>query len=114
MLLFGPVIHAHLIGQADIFVHVLLGCEHISGTPVTTGLPSTTPSQPYATPSTSFAGGYGGGVDYKVSSRFYLRAWGDDIRSAITADLPSTCANAGCASHETSSARAGLGVVYKF
>jgi len=114
MLLFGPVIHAHLIGPADLFIHVLVGCEHISGTPVKSDTTSTAPTQPYATPSVSFAGGYGGGMDYKLSSRFYLRAWGDDIRSAITADLPQSCANMGCSSHVTRSARAGLGVVYKF
>ena len=114
ILLFGPVVHAHLLGPVDVFVHVLLGCEHISGTPITTGLSSSTPSQAYATPDFSFAGGYGAGFDYKVISRFYLRAWGDDIRSAITADLPASCAGMGCSSHETRSARAGLGLVYKF
>lgn len=113
MLLFGPVIHAHLYGPAEVFVHVLLGCEHISGTAISSN-PGSVATQPYATPSVSFAGGYGAGVDYKLRSRFYLRIWGDDIRSAITADLPSTCANMGCSSHETRSARAGLGVVYKF
>ncbi|MFZ1086686.1 MAG: outer membrane beta-barrel protein [Terracidiphilus sp.] len=114
MLLFGPVIHAHLLGRADVFLHVLLGCEHISGTAVATGGSSTTSTGPYATPNVSFAGGYGGGFDYRLTSRFYVRAWGDDIRSAITADLPPSCANMGCSSNETRSARAGLGVVYKF
>jgi hypothetical protein len=114
MVLLGPVVHAHLYGPADIFFHVLLGGEHISGTPITTGLPSTTPVQPYATPNISFAGGYGGGFDFKVKPRFYIRAWGDDIWSAITADLGQNCANAGCSNHETRSARAGLGLVYKF
>lgn len=117
MLLLGPVVHAHLLGQADVFVHVLLGCEHISGTPVSSTSPNGTASpvtQPYATPNLSFAGGLGAGFDYRLSSRFYLRAWGDSILSSITADLPQSCANAGCASHETRSARAGFGVVYKF
>ncbi len=45
MLLFGPVIHAHLLGRADVFLHVLLGCEHISGTAVATGGSSTTSTQ---------------------------------------------------------------------
>jgi hypothetical protein len=114
MVLLGPVVHAHMLGQTEVFAHVLLGSEHISGTAITTGLSSSTPAQPYATPNFSFAGGMGGGIDYKVTSRFYLRAWGDDILSAITADLPSSCAGMGCASHESRSARAGLGVVYKF
>lgn len=114
MVLLGPVVHAHLFGPTEAFAHVLLGCEHISGTPVRSDTSSSAPTQPYATPSESFAGGYGGGIDYKVTSRFYLRVWGDDIRSAITADLPQSCANMGCASHESRSARAGLGVVYKF
>ena len=114
MLLLGPVAHAHLLGPADIFVHVLLGCEHISGTPVRSDTTSTAPTQPYATPNVSFAGGYGGGFDFKVKPRFYIRAWGDDIYSAITADLGQNCANMGCSSHESRSARVGLGVVYKF
>jgi hypothetical protein len=114
MVLLGPVVHAHLLGPADVFVHVLLGGEHISGTPIRSDTTSTALTQPYATPDLSFAGGLGLGFDYKVSSRFYLRAWGDDIMSAITADLPQSCAIAGCSSHETRSARAGLGVVYKF
>jgi hypothetical protein len=114
MLLFGPVVHAHLAGHVDFFLHVLLGCEHISGTPVKTDPTSTGPLQPYATPDVSFAGGFGGGFDYKLSSRLYIRAWGDEILSSITADLPSSCANQGCSSNETRSPRAGMGVVYKF
>lgn len=114
MLLLGPVVHARVYGPTEVFIHVLLGGEHISGTPVTTGQSSTAPIQPYATPSLSFAGGYGAGFDYKVKPRFFIRFWGDDIWSAITADLPPSCAYSGCASHETRSVRAGLGVVYKF
>jgi len=114
MLLLGPVVHAHLYGPADIFIHVLLGGEHISGTAISSGPPGSVATQPYATPSVSFAGGYGGGFDYKVKPRFYIRFWGDDIWSAITADLPSSCANMGCSSHESRSVRAELGVVYKF
>lgn len=114
MLLLGPVVHAHLLGPADVFVHVLLGCEHISGTPVKSDTSSTAPTQPYATPDVSFAGGLGAGFDYKLRSRFFIRMWGDSIMSSITADLGQNCANAGCSSHETRSARAGLGVVYKF
>jgi len=114
MLLFGPVLHAHLLGPIGVFGHVLLGMEQISGTPITTGLPSGTPSQPYATPSVSFAAGLGGGLEYKIKPRIFISFAGDDVRSAITADLPSSCANMGCSNHASRNSRAELGVVYKF
>jgi hypothetical protein len=107
-LLLGPVFHGHLYGNVDAFVHALLGIEHISGT-------SSTPGLPYSTPNISLAGGLGVGLEYKLSPRFALRAWGDDIASSFAANTnQSVCTNGGCSSHRTRSARASMGVVYKF
>lgn len=108
MLLLGPVLHAHLIGKADGFVHALLGVEHINGTSTTSGLP-------FSTPNISLAGGFGGGLEYKLSPRFALRASGDEIYSSFSANSSqAVCTNGGCSSHETRSARAAFGLVYKF
>ena len=107
-LLFGPVFHGHLLWKVDGFVHALLGIEHISGT-------STTSSLAFSTPNISLAGGLGGGLEYKLNPRFALRAWGDDIASSFAANTnQAVCTNGGCSSHMTRSARASMGVVYKF
>jgi hypothetical protein len=62
------------------------------------------------TSSVSFAGGYGGGLDYKLNDRFALRASGDDIRSSFQSD-PN---HLGLSPHERGNSRATIGVVYKF
>jgi len=104
--LLGPVLHTHIAGHIDGFFHVLLGGEHIGGEP-------NLPTQQPTTPNISFAGGVGGGLDYKLSPRLWLRASGDDIASSFLAN--SSCAvGAGCSPHERRSARAAFGVVYKF
>ena len=108
MLLLGPTFHGHLYGNLDGFVHALLGIEHISGT-------SSTPGLAYSTPSISLAGGLGIGLEYKLTPRFALRAWGDDILSSFAANTnQAVCTNGGCLSHESRSARASFGLVYKF
>ncbi len=94
--LFGPVLHANLYGRVDGFVHVLLGGEHTGGE-----------SQ---TPNISFAGGGGGGLEYKLNKRLFLRAYGDDILSSFTVINPVP----GDSPHKTRSSRATFGVAYKF
>jgi hypothetical protein len=104
--LLGPVVHANLFRNYDGFFRVLLGAEHIGGV--------------NAYPNLSFAGGIGGGIDYKLSSHFSLRLAGDDIASSFVAPIyPAGSGNActttsGCSPHEHRSSRAELGVVYKF
>ena len=107
--LLGPVVHAHLFKKYDGFAHVLLGAEHIGGV--------------NAYPNISFAGGLGGGMDYKITSHLYIRASGDDIISSFVAPIypanppppPGTCTTtSGCSPHEHRSSRASFGVVYKF
>jgi hypothetical protein len=112
--LLGPVLHANLFRHYDAFVHVLLGGEHVGGV--------------NAYPNISFAGGVGGGIDYKLSTRFTLRASGDDIASSFVAPIyaanppppippppPGTCTTtSNCSPHERRSSRASFGLVYKF
>jgi len=96
MVLFGPVLHADLIGPVSGFFHVLLGGAHTGGESMT--------------PKVSFAGGVGGGLDYKLSPRFSIRLEGDDIASSFVSD-PNKL---GYSPHERRNSRAALGVVYKF
>jgi hypothetical protein len=100
----GPVLHGHIMGKVDGYFHVLLGGEHISDLPN------------YTTPNISFAGGVGGGLDYKIRQNIFLRVGGDDLQSSFSsnASLSSCSSTAGCSPHKRSSARATIGVVYKF
>jgi hypothetical protein len=95
-LLLGPVLHAPLFGKIGGFVHVLLGVEHTGGE--------------NQRPNISFAGGMGGGLDYRLTQRFFLRASGDDIASSFTVNNPAP----GDSPHERWNSRATIGVVYKF
>lgn len=94
--LFGPVFHANLYGRTSGFVHALLGGEHTGGE-----------SQ---TPNISFAGGVGGGMEYKIGKRLAVRASGDVIAASFTLINPGP----GYSPHMTRDARATIGVVYKF
>ena len=72
MVLLGPVLHFKLFEQVDGFVHVLLGGVHTAGDGTI--------------PKVSFAGGAGGGLDYKLNARFAIRLSGDDIASSFVQD----------------------------
>jgi hypothetical protein len=95
-ILAGPVIEAPLFGKISGLVHVLIGVEHTGGE-----------SQ---RPDVSFAGGLGGGLEYRLSPHFSLRATGDDIASSFTVRDPLP----GDSPHERWNSRATIGVVYKF
>lgn len=94
--LFGPVFHANLYGPVGGFVHVLLGGEHLAGE--------------NATPNISFAGGFGGGLEYKLGPRLSLRTSGDDIAASFVQDP----LHLGYSAHKHWGARASFGVVYRF
>lgn len=96
--LFGPVVHAELFRQISGFAHGLLGGEHTGGE-----------SQ---TPNISFAGGLGGGLEYKLSPRFSVRASGDDIASSFS--LRNNSKALGYSPHLHWNSRAAFGVVYRF
>ncbi len=96
VVLFGPVFEARFFGKSSIFGRALLGGEHTGGF--------------NQSPSISFAGGAGIGMDYKLSQRLLLRAAGDDIASSFTLINPQP----GYSPNRTRSSRATFGIVYKF
>jgi hypothetical protein len=98
LVLFGPEFHADLYEKVAGFVHALVGGEHMGGTG--------------QTPNISFAGGVGGGLDYKLTSRFSARASGDVILQSFT--VTGNTSQLGYSPHETRNARATIGVVYHF
>lgn len=98
MALFGPVVHVDLFGNWSGFIHVLLGVEHTGGENMN--------------PDTSFAYGFGGGLDYKLNRRLYLRAYGDDVAASFS--LAQNSPSLALSPHRTANPRAALGVVYKF
>jgi hypothetical protein len=96
--LFGPVVHAQLFRNISGFAHALLGGEHSGGE-----------SQ---TPNVSFAGGGGGGLEYKLGPHLSLRASGDDIASSFS--LIGNTPALGYSPHRHWNSRAAFGVVYRF
>ena len=98
LVLFGPELHAELYSKVNGFVHLLLGGEHVGGTG--------------QTPNISFAGGGGGGLEYKLTSRISARASGDVILQSFS--VTGNSAQLGYSPHETRNARASIGAVYHF
>ena len=96
--LFGPVLRFPIYDKMDGFIHVLLGGEHSGGE--------------QQTPKVSFAGGFGGGVDYKVTSHWLARLSGDDIASSFSL-IGNTKALA-YSPHERRNSRMAVGIVYRF
>jgi hypothetical protein len=94
----GPVIHANIYGKVGGFMHALLGGEHTGGE-----------SQ---TPNISFAGGFGGGLDYSLSPRIAIRASGDIIGASFS--LTGNSAELGNSPHRSWDSRASIGAVYRF
>ncbi len=105
MVLLGPVFRAKLFEHVDGFVHVLLGGVHTS----------TDPAAGFITiPKVSFAGGAGGGVDYKLNPHFAIRLAGDDIASSFVQEPNTNPPGPGYSPHLRRNARAAFGVVYRF
>jgi hypothetical protein len=100
MFLAGPVIHANIYGKTSVLVHALLGGAHTSGE--------------NATPSVSFAGGLGLGMEYSLNRRFAIRAYGDDIFSSFAVAEGTSSTNSGLSPHRRGNSRASVGVVYRF
>ena len=92
----GPVLHAEIIGKYSAFIHALIGVEHASGE-----------SQ---TPNISFAGGFGGGMEYKLSPRLSLRATGDYIGASFS-DINNS-KELGYSPHRTWNSQASFVAVY--
>jgi hypothetical protein len=94
----GPVLHADIVGKYSGFFHALIGVEHASGE--------------NQTPNISFAGGFGGGVEYKLTPRLSLRAYGDDIAASFS--LINNSPALGYSPHRTWNPQAGFIAVYHF
>lgn len=94
--LFGPsffVPSEKLIG----FAHVLFGGAHTGGvTPIS--------------PNISFATAIGGGFEYNLRGRWWVRASGDEILSSFVQQAAST----GASPHLRANPRASAGIVYHF
>jgi hypothetical protein len=101
----GPVFHADIIGKYSAFVHGLIGVEHSGGE--------------NQTPNISFAGGFGGGVEYKLGPRLSLRATGDDIGASFTLinniiTVNGKSVNQGYSPHTSWNPQASFMAVYHF
>lgn len=94
----GPELHGQIFENWSLFVRGLLGAEHTAGENMN--------------PSTSFAGGLGGGVEHVIGPHWALRASGDDIGASFS--LRNNSPQLGYSPHRTFNARAGIGVVYRF
>jgi hypothetical protein len=92
----GPFIHVDLFDRLSGFARVLIGGEHTGG------------ASEY--PNISFAGGVGGGMEYRLTPRISLRASGDDVISSFAED-PN---HLGFSPHKKANPRAAFGAVYRF
>ena len=95
--LVGPGLHADLFAGLSGQLFAELGMEH-------TGSESMSPS-------TSFAGGFGGGLTYSISPRWGVQLTGDRVGASFP--LPGTAQQAN-STHRTWNARATIGIVYRF
>jgi len=94
----GPEVHGPIFERWNLFGRALLGGAHTGGT-----------SQ---SPDISFAGGFGGGVEYKVGRRIFARIYGDNIASAFT--LTGADSTNGYSTHMRWNPRGGITVAYRF
>jgi hypothetical protein len=97
-ILAGPEIHADLYGNLSGLFFGELGVEHTGGEGMI--------------PSTSFAGGYGGGMAYRLTDRLSIRATGD--RLAASFSPINNTPQLALSTHKTWNPRATIGVAYRF
>ena len=90
----APEIHANLYEQLSGLFFAEVGGEHTGGEQMQ--------------PSISFAGGFGGGLEYALTSRIAIRAEGDRVAGSftLTNDLPGY----GYSTHRTWNARGTIGL----
>jgi len=98
MVLAGPEIHGMLFENWSLYLRGMMGGEHTGGENMT--------------PSVSFAGGVGVGLQHDLNSHWALRAGGDDIGSSFS--LINNSPQLGNSPHRRWNARASIGVAYKF
>jgi opacity protein-like surface antigen len=94
----GPEIHADLYGNLSGLFFGELGLAHTGGEGMI--------------PSSSFAGGFGGGMAYRLTDRWSIRAVGDRVAASFS-PIDNTPQLA-LSSHRTWNPRATFGVAYRF
>lgn len=97
-LLAGPEVHFDIYDRLGGFIHGMLGAEHTGGEQMS--------------PNLSFAGGFGGGMYYRLSDRFSVRVSGDKIGAAFS--LRDNTALLGYSPHRTWNSSATVGMAYRF
>jgi len=94
----APGIHADIFWKLSGLIFGEVGVEHTGGENMS--------------PSTSFAGGFGGGINYNLTRRLAVRAMGDRVAGSFS--LINNTPQLAYSSHRTWNARATIGVVYRF
>jgi hypothetical protein len=94
----GPGIHATLYGNLGGLIFGELGVEHTGGEDMI--------------PSTSFAGGFGGGLYYNLGHNLSVQLTGDRVGASFSP--PDNTPQLANSTHRTWNARGTLGVVYHF
>lgn len=94
----GPQFRFTLFGPIDVYFRGLLGGEHTGGES--------------ETPSVSFAGGFGGGAEYRLSPHLSLRAVGDRVGAAFS--VAGNTPGLAYSPHTTLNSRGTFAVVYRF
>ncbi|MFZ0336424.1 MAG: hypothetical protein WAL45_00210 [Terracidiphilus sp.] len=95
----GPGVHANLYGNLSGVVFAELGVAQTGGEQMS--------------PDISFAGGFGGGLTYNLSSRLALQLTGDRLGASFPLPGNNTSGQAG-STHRAWNARGTFGVVYRF
>lgn len=94
----GPEIHADIAGPLSGQFFIEMGLEHTGGEQMD--------------PSTSFAGGFGGGATWRVNDRWAIQATGDRVGASFS--YTNNTPQLGNSSHRTWNPRGAIGVVYRF
>jgi len=97
-ILAGPEFHADIYDRLGGFVHAMMGTEHTGGEQMS--------------PNLSFAGGFGGGMYYKLNDRWAVRVSGDRVGASFS--LRNNSPVLGYSPHRTWNASATVGIVYRF
>jgi len=94
----GPEFHADIFDRFGGFIHGMMGAEHTGGEQMS--------------PNFSFAGGFGGGMYYRLSDRFSIKVSGDRVGASFS--LTNNSAQLGYSPHRTWNASATIGIAYHF
>jgi hypothetical protein len=94
----APEVHTNIYGNLSGLFFGEVGGEHTGGESMT--------------PSISFAGGFGGGLEYSLFSRVAIRAEGDRVGASFS--LINNTPELANSTHRTWNGRGSIGVVYHF